>query len=368
MRICNDGNIDGLYKIAKTQKCQDTLLAINYRVCFVGENRLIFLPGEIEVKIASEDMDFFSSLCECDVIEVASAGQVWKRFEKKAGDNTLYITDKCNSNCIMCPMPETVRMNGLEVIPERLWELVSYLPSDLPHVTITGGEPFLAKDEMFNILDYLKQKCVSTEFLLLSNGRAFSIEGYAEKLKNTAPARFCIGIPIHGNTASLHDSISQTGGSFNQTYAGIKNLIKQDIDVEIRIVVSKLNAAHITDIAKMIVTDFPKVSSVKIMAMEMLGNAAVNQNKVWLPYDEFFDYVKDAVDILVEGLIDVAIYNMPLCLVDESYWFICKQSISDYKIRYFDKCDSCKVKDACGGVFSGTYRFLEESINPIIHD
>lgn len=366
MRLTNNPELPGLFKITYKENSIVTANSCGFRVCFVCEGKLLFEPEDIYIDINKDEYDFLSSLSEGDVIEISEEGTVWKRFERKAGDNTLYITDKCNSNCIMCPMPEVARKNGMEVIPERLWDLVRYMPSDLQHVTITGGEPFLAKHVMFDILTFLKEKCTGTEFLLLSNGRAFSIEHYAEKLKDSAPARFCIGIPIHGHNEELHDLISQTKGSFEQTIKGAKALSGLGIDVEIRIVVSKLNAEHIIDIAKLIVTELPGVSSVKLMAMEMLGNAAVNFDKVWLPYEQFFSHVKEAVKVLVEHRIDVAIYNVPLCFVDEAYWYICKQSISDYKVRYFDKCDACKVKDACGGVFAGTHRFLEESIKPIV--
>ena len=263
-------------------------------------------------------------------------------------------------------MPENVRRNGSNIRIDYLLSLIRYIPATLPHVTITGGEPFMIREKLFDILGYLKEKCVGTEFLLLTNGRAFSIAGYAERLVNTAPSRFCVGIPIHGNNARLHDSITRVNGSFEQTVDGIKKLIKGNVDVEIRIVVTRFNADSFTDIARMIIKEYPNISSVKIMAMEMLGNAATHFNQVWIPYDEIFGKIKSAINLLVNNNIDVAIYNMPLCFVDEGYWYICKKSISDYKIRYYDKCLDCNVKNLCGGVFAGTYRFLEDSVKPCI--
>ncbi len=366
MQIRNEKGLEGLYKYCDNDKEASLFINDGLKSCYLSEKQLIFCDEEIAVPLTLEQIGFFSDYKNGDVFDLSSSGIVFPLFKQKSGDNTFYVTDKCNSNCIMCPVAESIRKNGLEVIPDRLWDLVHYIPANLEHVTITGGEPFLAKEEMFRILEALKYKCLSTEFLLLSNGRAFSIDGYAEKLKDTAPSRFSIGIPIHGHNALLHDKISQANGSFDQTFLGIKNLQKNGIDVEIRIVVNAINAQYINDIAMMISHDFSTVSSVKIMAMEMLGNAAKNLDEVWLPYDSFFEAVKQAVDTLVKGKIDVAIYNMPLCLVKPEYWHICKQSISDYKIRFFEKCEKCSVRDACGGVFAGTYRMLEDSVKPII--
>ena len=365
MQIINENQIEGLYKFVNSDSEAANLLEIDISPCILNDSSIHFYREDVDIILNEEQRQYFNEFDSGDVIDLSKSGTVWPVFRQNSGDNTFYVTDKCNSNCIMCPIPENIRKNGLRVIPGRLYELVKYIPLNLNHVTITGGEPFLAKDDMFAVLNQLKYKCPSTEFLLLSNARAFSIHDYAKKLRETAPARFSIGIPVHGHNSDLHDKITQAPGSFEQTYSGIKNLLHQNVDVEIRIVVSALNYEYINDIANLIIQEFSAVSSVKIMAMEMLGNAAVNKEMVWLPYEDFFECVKKAVDNLVSHKIDTAIYNMPLCLVEKPYWPICKQSISDYKIKYFSKCDSCSVKDACGGVFAGTYRLLEESIKPV---
>lgn len=365
MQINNENYIEGLYKFVNSDSEAVTLIEADISPCTLRNSVIHFYKEDADIILNEEQKNYFNDFMSGDVIDLSENGTVWPVFRQNGSDNTFYVTDKCNSNCIMCPIPENIRRNGLKVIPGRLYELVKYIPQNLKHVTITGGEPFLAKEDMFAVLNQLKYKCSSTEFLLLSNARAFSIQDYAKNLKETAPARFSIGIPVHGHNADLHDRITQAPGSFAQTFSGIKNLLHQNIDVEIRIVVSALNREYIDDIANLIIQEFSTVSSVKIMAMEMLGNAAVNKDIVWLPYEDFFVCVKSAIDNLVSHKIDTAIYNMPLCLVERPYWSICKQSISDYKIKYFSKCDLCSVKDACGGVFAGTYRLLEESIQPV---
>ncbi len=101
------------------------------------------------------------------------------------------------------------------------------------------------------------------------------------------------------------------------------------------------------------------------MAMEMLGNAAVNKDEVWISYTEAFRSTRNLVRRLVEHGIDIAFYNFPLCTVDRNMWSICSKSISDYKIRFLPQCDECSVKDACGGIFAGTVRLEKEDIIPV---
>ena len=43
------------------------------------------------------------TLCACDVIDVDAAGIVRFAYRDSSGDNVLFVTNRCNSNCIMCP-------------------------------------------------------------------------------------------------------------------------------------------------------------------------------------------------------------------------------------------------------------------------
>ena len=105
---------------------------------------------------------------------------------------------------------------------------------------------------------------------------------------------------------------------------------------------------------------------VKFIGLEMLGNARRNLNDVWIDYKESFSKMKSAIDLLVKNEIDVGIYNYPLCCVDQPYWSLCEKSITDYKVRYLPQCNQCIKKDACGGMFSGTYNLMKGVIEPIL--
>ena len=65
-------------------------------------------------------------------------------------------------------------------------------------------------------------------------------------------------------------------------------------------------------------------------------------------------YAKPICEKLIHAGIDTGLYNFPRCVVDHKYWVICKDSISDYKIRFTPECNNCKVRSICGGVFNST--------------
>ncbi len=364
--LSNFNGTQNIYKITCDECMAQEYSEDNYNVFLLQENHAHLLPENSSFALTEEEFNYLKNLGNDACLEINENGRIASVFGKQY-DNTLYITDKCNSNCIMCPMAEPVRRDGHTVPFEILKELIRYMPSDMEHLTITGGEPFYIKEQLFEILQDLKESNKVWGYLLLSNGRIFANKEYCLRFASVVPEDFLVGIPLHGPTPEIHDAISQSPGSFIQTTSGIHNLLTtHKMSVEIRIVVNKINAPHLTDIAVLIADKFPGIDSVKIMGMEMLGNAIVNSEKVWIPYEEAFMYMKPAIDHLIEKAIDVAIYNFPLCFIDKSYWNLCADSITEYKIKYLDECSSCREKNACGGIFTGTDKYLQGKVKPIL--
>ena len=127
--------------------------------------------------------------------------------------------------------------------------------------------------------------------------------------------------------------------------------------VEIRIVVSRININYFDDIVELISRRMKKVAYVSVIAMEMTGSAHDNADKLWIPYSRLFNQISAGIMKMIESGIDVRLYNFPLCTVDRRYWAICEKSISTNKRKYADICEQCKEKDACGGVFTGSFRY-----------
>lgn len=306
-----------------------------------------------------EEQSVFAGYQDDDVLEINEQGVIYDRYTHGLDDCTIYISSCCNSNCIMCPISESERAHdAITPLPELL-NFARYIPPAVEHVTITGGEPFLLGQDLFQLLNYLREHLPATRFQLLTNGRVFADRDYAERFAATSPRYMTLGIPIHGSDAERHDTITQSEGSFHQTVLGIRHLLRYGERIEVRFVVSRLNADDITAMAQMIIRDIPDVSSVKIMGLEMLGNAATHQDQVWIGYREAFAASEKAAVLLMQNGIDVEFYNFPLCMVDSQYWGIYRRSISEYKIRYKDECSGCIEKSNCGGFFAGTIRLVD---------
>lgn len=150
----------------------------------------------------------------------------------------IFVTNKCNSNCIMCPMSEGSRRKNN---PEHIEELKAYireLPKDVEYINVTGGEPTLAGKDFLEIMHMLKEKFQHSGFQLLTNGRSAADNNFLNAMLKEMPDGIRYAIPLHCSREEVHDSITQVKGSFRQTVCGISNLLKHDAKVEIRIVVS----------------------------------------------------------------------------------------------------------------------------------
>lgn len=348
-----------------SKETDDYIISRGLNPIRIENNALYFTKLNKRYRCNDELSSYISSINELDVIGINDSGVFRHIINQNSDDATLFITEKCNSNCIMCPYSETIRRNGELPRSDQIIETAMHFPQDLKHITITGGEPFMIKDTLFQILDLFRSRYYDQEVLLLTNGRIFCNDYYVNKLADTSPRLLVLGIPLHGSNAEAHDRISQTKDSFKQTCSGISRLLKNHTNIEIRVVVNKLNYLDLDNIASFIGTHFPGIFRVVFIGLEMLGNAVINKNDVWISYRNSAEYVEKAVDKMTSYGITSRIYNYPLCVIDKRYWDVCYQSISDYKIVFSNACDKCVVKSACGGVFNSTYFFEKDELRPI---
>ena len=175
----------GRYRIlslAFNEQVKMDLLKDHLDFLFVSNEKIIIYP---EKNIFSDDEEVIKKLKNAgnyDVYELTETGKLIEYYNDKSIDNYFFITAKCNSNCIMCPSPDSSRKKGGTNSIESLIEIAKHIPSDTPHLTITGGEPFMAGKKIFRFVTFLKEKFENTEFLFLTNGRIFALDSYVKQL------------------------------------------------------------------------------------------------------------------------------------------------------------------------------------------
>lgn len=72
-------------------------------------------------------------------------------------DLTVFMTESCNSNCVMCPMSRDSRKRGNHCSDEAWAEALAVLHKRrYRHISITGGEPFLMAERLLSLMCTLR--------------------------------------------------------------------------------------------------------------------------------------------------------------------------------------------------------------------
>lgn len=303
-----------------------------------------------------------------DVIEFGEGNGYKVLHDASQQTGCLYVTNKCNSNCVMCPDPPQLRRLANVQTLDFLKEYLQLLPTDLPFLDLTGGEPTLLKYDLSELLQLAMEHFEDTYIMMLTNGRAFADRTYTSSFGGFRNKNLTIEVPFHAGEDVLHDRIAGATGSFLQTQSGVKNLLSHGLRLGIRIVVSKLNYHEIENIIHYVGVSFPQIRNINLMGLEMLGNARSNQDLVWIEFEELRDILQKSVQLCFYYGIEPQLYNFPLCMFAEKFWSIYRKSISEHKVVYLDSCEDCKLKSYCGGFFSSTARITNYNGKAIMAD
>jgi His-Xaa-Ser system radical SAM maturase HxsC len=298
------------------------------------------------------------------VVNVDSRSQsVHAIYRRESPNNSLFVTERCNSYCIMCSQPPVDRDDPGRI--DWLIRAVELIDRDVPALGITGGEPTLLGDRLLALIRACREHLPNTSLHILTNGRRFSEFDFVTQAAACSPA-VTWAIPLYSDAPEIHDYVVQSQGAFAQTLSGLMNLARLDQSVEIRIVLQRAVAPRMAQLAHFIARNLPFVAHVAWMGLEPMGFARGNWNAIWLEPEEFVPALGEGVAELRSRGIATSVYNLPLCVLPPELWPHAAQSISDWKNEYQPECVDCTVKSRCCGFFSSARReHLPRAIRPI---
>lgn len=285
-------------------------------------------------------------------------------FRIESNDNTLFVTSQCNNRCLMCCQPPSTK-DDFELCFKNNIEIIENSPLGISDIGISGGEPTLLGNKLPELIKVIRNKYPLAHIHILSNGRLFKDYNLAKSVKEAAVSNVTVGVPLHSDYENDHDYIAGIQGAYQETLYGLYNLYNCGIDIELRVVINKQNYIRLPQISEFIFKNLPFVSWVAFMAMENTGYCIKNRDLIWCEPLEYANELEKAVIELSEWNIDVSIYNIPLCLLNERIKSYAQQSISDWKTSFLPFCDNCLKKSQCCGMFA-TSKILFKGLKPII--
>lgn len=311
------------------------LATITENIAFKGREKPYVIVGSI------------NNFHEGDVVVINKEGQVIFVYEIASAHNALMATEYCNHRCIMCPQPPTLYEKDRTPFNLRL---VSLFAKNTQEIGITGGEPTLIGDKLFILINHIKKKLPKTAISILSNGVKFADRDYAMKLAKCQHKDLQIDIPLYSDIAAEHNRIVGAK-TFYKTIEGLYNLALFHQRIGLRIVIHKQTYKRLPQLANYIYHNFPFVSQVAFMQMEIMGLAQNNVEELWIdPYD-YNKELREAVLLLADCGMNPYIYNTQLCVLPKELHCYAQRSISDWKDVYIDECDGCALKGQCAGFF-----------------
>jgi His-Xaa-Ser system radical SAM maturase HxsC len=286
-----------------------------------------------------------------DVIVLeGGSGFVRSLYRPYERHHSLFVTERCSSNCLMCSQPPK-DWDDVDSLTRRNQELISLMKPAPEYLTITGGEPTLLGDNLFSLLHQLKDSLPETELHILTNGRTFAWPEYTQKFAAVEHPNVCLGIPLYSDNAGDHDHIVQAKGAFDHTVSGLHQAARNGIRVEIRVVLHRLTIPRLAKLAEYIYRNLSFVEHVALMGLEYVGYTPRNIDELWIDPFDYQDELQKAVTALTMRGIPVSLYNHQLCVVKPSLWPYAQKSISDWKNLYLPECQKCSALDQCGGLF-----------------
>jgi len=245
-----------------------------------------------------------------------------------------------------------------ELTKQQIIKSLEKLDKNTGSILLTGGEPTIRKD-IFYILEYINQHFPKTKIQLITNARMFYYGGFIDKINTISNLN--IITELHGSNEQLHDKITQTKGSYNQSFKGIKNMLNNNFRVELRIVVSKLNYKDILNLSKLYLDEFPNAGRIVIFPIDLIGNALKNRNETGINYTKTIPYIEKALELLKNK--NVNVYHTPYCILDKKYWqFVGGLSVKDNRVVYAPFCKECIFEKKCPRIwksYAKTYGFNE---------
>jgi len=296
-----------------------------------------------------------------DIVKILPAGVLIVLYEANSDDNALFVSERCNNNCIMCP--QIMKKNPSDFLEETL-EIIKLINKSPIYLGITGGEPTFEWNNLIKIIKCISENHPNTGIQLLTNGRIFKNKSYIEDIQNISKnILYCI--PLYSDIAHIHNKIVGNDSAFYETINGLYNLAEYKAPIELRNVITKLNYKRLESYTSWVYRNLPFISHLSIMGMEPMYKARINIKQLWIDPIDYYDELYRACRNLIRCDFPFFIYNHQLCVVHKELRKYCCKSISDFKLLYLNECLDCSQKDFCGGFFQSAKKVHSRSIKAI---
>lgn len=281
----------------------------------------------------------------------------------------IIIGFNCNNNCMFCSNPELkkilesrganeITINSIKTILDK------YNPDKINTLIFVGGEPTIIIS-LFELIDFAINSGFEKIFLM-TNGRMLSNNLFLKKLLKYPQIE--LGISIHGHNAGIHDCLTRTEKSFEQTMKGMNNLKKINKKFMTNTVINKKNYKFLPEMVNFLSTYNPHLMLFSFPWP--MGNAKDNFDEIIPTYFEIKNKLIKSLELGKKLKQNIKVMDIPFCILENYHKFMHELDIDREReiiTHAFDpitygknfgrekikckKCKKCKFFKNCEGVW-----------------
>lgn len=284
------------------------------------------------------------------VVPHAGKGEAIVLLRERDTHHALFMTNRCNSHCLMCSQPPTAADDSWLV--EEAVDAIRHLRFSPNVIGLTGGEPLLLGSGLRRVLDAVAGHHPDTRVEVLTNGRLFADARVVSQILTGLSVQVRWLVPLYGHVDFVHDFVVQARGAFDETLAGLLALQAHRQEIQLRVVLIEPVLKVLPELAGFIGRNLPFVREVALMGCEPIGFALANRELCEVDLTAWSGTLEQAARVLRRHSLPHLLMNAPLCALPRPLWPVAHRSISDWKNVYATECDSCSAKADCSGLFA----------------
>lgn len=257
----------------------------------------------------------------------------------------------CNSYCLFCRQAELKKGMIKNKTTCEIKQEMKRTANSFQEVILTGGEPTIRAD-FFEIIRFAK-KLGFKRIQIQSNGRIFSDGGFCKKTVEAGANGFYFS--LHGHNSEVHDFLTRTKGSFQQTISGIRNITKLGHKIETNTVITKQNCQYLEKIQKLLISLQVVQQKYSFIHPFADGRCLDCFDRIVPYYSESSKYIERILELGSNQEVDVIIADVPLCLMPKKIknleltgklgdYFNLEVASSKKNVKFKKKCSKKHMK------------------------
>jgi sulfatase maturation enzyme AslB (radical SAM superfamily) len=211
----------------------------------------------------------------------------------------------CNNNCRFCVQAHKKQFGSRTV--EDIKKDLEMARCNCSAVVFTGGEPTIHPGilELVAYADHLGFRDIQIQ----TNARRFAYLDFCKKMIEAGANEFSPA--LHGDVKGLHDYLTRSPGSFDQTVQAIKNLKQLGMRVITNTVIVKPNYRYADRIAQLLVN--LGVEQYQLAFVHPIGNAGKYYDSIVPCVSLASPFIRKGLQVGLDAGVKVMAEAMPFC-------------------------------------------------------